>query len=207
MKKIDFSKYYESILTGIDKVGKLSKLYRILIFVGIFAVLIGPFVYFIYLPKVKKIEDLKKEQQMLDSRLLRAKAKVRQLKHLENEMQKAQAEFKMVKKKLPEQKEIPSLLANVSRSGHEAGLEFLLFQPGTEVKKDFYAEIPVSVNVSGSYHEVALFFDKVSRLSRIVNIDNINMTKGNTDSDNKLSTTCTAITYRFVEEQPPTSKK
>ena len=205
MKKIDFAKYSESILTGIDKVGKLSKLYRILIFFGIFAVLVGPFIYFIYLPKVKKIEDLKKEQQMLDSRLLRAQAKVRQLKHLENEMQKAQAEFKMVKKKLPEQKEIPSLLANVSRSGHEAGLEFLLFQPGTEIRKDFYAEIPVSINVSGSYHEVALFFDKVSRLSRIVNIDNINMS-GNT-TDNKLSTTCMAITYRFVEDQPPPPPK
>lgn len=205
MKKIDFAKYSESILTGIDKVGKLSKLYRILIFFGIFAILVGPFIYFIYLPKVKKIEDLKKEQQMLDSRLLRAQAKVRQLKHLENEMQKAQAEFKMVKKKLPEQKEIPSLLANISRSGHEAGLEFLLFQPGTEIRKDFYAEIPVSINVSGSYHEVALFFDKVSRLSRIVNIDNINMS-GNT-TDNKLSTTCMAITYRFVEDQPPPSPK
>ena len=59
MKKIDFAKYSESILTGIDKVGKLSKLYRILIFLGIFAVLVGPFIYFIYLPKVKKIEDLK----------------------------------------------------------------------------------------------------------------------------------------------------
>ena len=205
MKKIDFSKYYESILTGIDKVGKLSKLYRILIFLGIFAVLIGPFIWFIYLPKVKKIEDLKKEQQTLDSRLLRAKAKVRQLKHLENEMQKAQAEFKMVKKKLPEQKEIPSLLANISRSGHESGLEFLLFQPGPEIRKDFYAEIPVSIRVSGSYHEVALFFDKVSRLSRIVNIDNINMTSNKTD--NKLNTTCSAITYRFVEDQPPASKK
>lgn len=207
MKKIDFSKYYESILTGIDKVGKLSKLYRILIFLGIFTVLVGPFIYFIYLPKVKKIEDLKKEQQMLDSRLLRAEAKVRQLKHLENEMQKAQAEFKMVKKKLPEQKEIPSLLANVSRSGHEAGLEFLLFQPGSEIRKDFYAEIPVSIQVSGSYHEVALFFDKVSRLSRIVNIDNINMTKDKSSDDNKLNTTCSAITYRFVEEQPPPAKK
>ena len=205
MKKIDFSKYYESILTGIDKVGKLSKLYSILIFLGIFAVLIGPFIWFIYLPKVKKIEDLKKEQQTLDSRLLRAKAKVRQLKHLENEMQKAQAEFKMVKKKLPEQKEIPSLLANISRSGHESGLEFLLFQPGPEIRKDFYAEIPVSIQVSGSYHEVALFFDKVSRLSRIVNIDNINMTSNKTD--NKLNTTCSAITYRFVEDQPPASKK
>ena len=205
MKKIDFSKYYESILTGIDKVGKLSKLYRILIFLGIFAVLIGPFIWFIYLPKVKKIEDLKNEQQTLDSRLLRAQAKVRQLKHLENEMQKAQAEFKMVKKKLPEQKEIPSLLANISRSGHESGLEFLLFQPGPEIRKDFYAEIPVSIRVSGSYHEVALFFDKVSRLSRIVNIDNINMTSNKTD--NKLNTTCSAITYRFVEDQPPASKK
>ena len=205
MKKIDISKYTDSILKTIDKIGKLSKLYRILIFLGVFAILAGPFVWFVYLPKVEKIEELKKEQQMLDSKLLRANAKKRQLRHLQNEMKKAQAEFKMVKKKLPEQKEIPSLLANVSRSGHEAGLEFLLFQPGAEQKKDFYAEIPVSIRVSGKYHDVALFFDKVSRLSRTVNIDNIRMA-GN-KKDNKLDTSCTAITYRFVETQPPPKKK
>jgi type IV pilus assembly protein PilO len=205
MKKVDFSKFSEQVLAGIDKIGKLSKLYRILIFLAIFVVLVGPFIWFIYLPKVKKIDELKKEQQTLDSRLLRAKAKARQLKHLQKEMQKAQAEFKMVKKKLPEQKEIPSLLANVSRSGHEAGLEFLLFQPGAERQKNFYAEIPVSIQVAGGYHDVALFFDKVSRLSRIVNIDNINMAKGK--NDDKLNTSCTAITYRFVEAQPPPPKK
>lgn len=205
MKKIDISKISDSILTGIDKIGKLSKLYRILIFLGIFVILVGPFVWWVYLPKVKKIEELKNEQQLLDSSLLRAKAKIRQLRHLQNEMLRAQAEFKMVKKKLPEQKEIPSLLANVSRSGHEAGLEFLLFQPAPEIRKDFYADLPVSIRVSGSYHEVALFFDKVSRLSRIVNIDNIAMTRNKTD--NKLNTACTAITYRFVEPEPPPAPK
>ncbi|UCD31085.1 MAG: type 4a pilus biogenesis protein PilO [Desulfobacterales bacterium] len=205
MKKIDISKYADSILTTIDKIGKLSRLYRILIFLGIFAILVGPFIWFIYLPKMEKIEALEKEQQALDSRLLRANAKKRQLRHLQNEMKKAQAEFKMVKKKLPEQKEIPTLLANVSRSGHEAGLEFLLFQPGPEQRKDFYAEIPVSVQVSGKYHDVALFFDKVSRLSRIVNIDNIRM--GGFTTNSLLDTSCTAITYRFVEAQPPPAKK
>lgn len=205
MKKVDISKYTDSILKTIDKIGKLSKLYRILVFLGIFAILAGPFVWFIYLPKMEKIEELKNEQQALDSKLLRANAKKRQLKHLQKEMIKAQAEFKMVKKKLPEQKEIPSLLANISRSGHEAGLEFLLFQPGPEKRKDFYAEIPVSIRVSGKYHDVALFFDKVSRLSRIVNIDNIRI--AGITKDNKLETSCTAITYRFVEAQPPPAKK
>lgn len=206
MKKVEISKMNESILKMIDTIGKLSKLYRILIFLGIVAILVGPFVYFIYLPKVKKIEELKKEQQMLDTRLARANAKKRQLKHFQNEMEKAEAEFKIVKKKLPEKKEIPSLLANISQSGQEAGLEFILFQPGPEQRKDFYAEIPVAIQVSGQYHNVALFFDKVSRLSRIVNIDNIKLSQTKTEND-KLDTTCSAITYRFVETQPKPAPK
>ena len=109
-------------------------------------------------------------------------------------------EFKIVTKKLPEKKEIPALLSSVSQSGRDAGLEFLLFQPESEINQDFYAEIPVSMRVAGSYHNVALFFDKVARLSRIVNIDDIKMasTKGNMD----LITSCKAVTYRFVETKP-----
>ena len=205
MKKIDIKKYTESVLATIDKIGKLSKLYRLLIFLGIFAIIVGPFVWYFYLPKVKQIDELKKEQQMLDSRLLRANAKKRQLRHFQKEMEKARAEFKMVRKKLPEQKEIPSLLANVSRSGQEAGLEFLLFQPGAERRKDFFAEIPVAIQVTGKYHDVALFFDKVSRLSRIVNIDNIRIIESK--KDDKLDTVCTAITYRFIEAQPPSAQQ
>jgi type IV pilus assembly protein PilO len=98
---------------------------------------------------------------------------------------------------LPEKKEIPSLLTAISRAGRDVGLEFLLFQPGAEVPKEFYAEIPVSINVVGPYQNIALFFDKVARLFRVVNINDIAM--GSKGSTRDLNTTCTAITYRFIE--------
>jgi len=211
MKKIDFSKITSKVADAIgkvtDKVGKLSRLYRILIFIGIFAVLIGPFVYFVYLPKIQKIDQLKKEQGDLDSRLQRARAKASQLKSWLAKLEEAKTKFTVAMKKLPEKKEIPSLLANVSQSGQDAGLEFLLFQPKPEVTKEFYAEIPVSIKVSGGYHNVALFFDKVARLSRIVNMDNINMSEIKGKEGDKLDTSCTAITYRFVEAQPQVATK
>ena len=112
-------------------------------------------------------------------------------------MRDAEAEFKTALKALPDKREIPSLLTSVSRVGIESGLEFLLFQPQPEVMKEFYAEIPVSIRISGGYHNVALFFDRVARLPRIVNIKNIKMNKSK--GSLKLTTTCTAVTYRFVE--------
>ena len=143
---------------------------------------------------------LKKEHTTLEARLATAKAKANRLKYYQDKLKDAELEFKIVMKKLPEKKEIPALLSSVSQSGRDAGLEFLLFQPEPEQNKDFYAEIPVSIKVTGNYHTVALFFDKVARLSRIVNIDNIKMTstKGNTN----LITSCKAVTYRFAETTP-----
>ena len=110
---------------------------------------------------------------------------------------------------LPEKQEIPTLLASISRSGQDAGLEFILFKPEKENHKDFYAEIPVAIQVTGSYHNVALFFDKVARLSRIVNIDNINLTAKKEMAAGEgltLGTSCTAVTYRFIEPQEKDKK-
>jgi type IV pilus assembly protein PilO len=200
MKKIDTSKITNLFFDTIDKIGKLSKLYKILLCLGLFALLVGPFVYFSFLPKISKINALKKEHSTLETRLAKAKAKANRLKYFQDKLKDAEMEFKIVMKKLPEKKEIPGLLSSVSQSGRDAGLEFLLFQPEPEQNKDFYAEIPVSIKVTGSYHNVALFFDKVARLSRIVNIDDIKMasSKGNTN----LITSCKAVTYRFVETKP-----
>jgi type IV pilus assembly protein PilO len=200
MKKIDTSKITNLFFETIDKIGKLSKLYKILLCLGLFVLLVGPFVYFSFVPKISKINVLKKEHTTLETRLAKAKAKANQLKHYQAKLKEAEMEFKIVTKKLPEKKEIPALLSSVSQSGRDAGLDFLLFQPEPEKNQDFYAEIPVSMKVAGNYHNVALFFDKVARLSRIVNIDDIKMTstKGNTD----LITSCKAVTYRFVETKP-----
>lgn len=200
MKKVEISKFTKLFLEKIDKIGKLSKLYRILICFGIFLMLIGPCVYFSYQPKVKKIGKLKTEQETLETRLIRARAKAKKLEYFQDKLKKAQTEFKIAVKKLPEKKEIPSLLSNVSRSGHDSGLEFLLFEPKAERTKEFYAEIPVSIIVTGNYHKTVLFFDRVARLHRIVNIDDIKMTtiKGS----GELTTSCTAVTYKFVETKP-----
>jgi len=208
MKKIDTSKITTLFFETTAKIGKLSKLYKILLCLGLFVVLVGPFVYFSFVPKISKINVLKKEHASLETRLATAKAKANKLKDYQDKLKDAEMEFKMVMKKLPETKEIPGLLSSVSQSGRDAGLEFLLFQPESEQNRDFYAEIPVSIKVTGSYHNVALFFDKVARLSRIVNIDDIKMAsiQGSTD----LITSCKAITYRFVEtkpEQASSSKK
>jgi type IV pilus assembly protein PilO len=120
-------------------------------------------------------------------------------------MKAAESRFKLVMKSLPEKEEIPSLLSNISLSGQDAGLEFVLFQPKKEVKKDFYAEIPVAIKVTGKYHNVALFFDKVARLPRVVNIRNIMMTPGK--GNEKLSTGCTAVTYKFIDRPKKKSNK
>ena len=115
-------------------------------------------------------------------------------------MQEAEVQFKTAMRALPEREEIPSLLTSISRSGQDAGLEFLLFQPKSEVRKEFYAEIPVEMSVKGGYHDLAVFFDKVARLSRIVNIRNISMKRAGDTLD--LNTSCTAVTYKFVEPPP-----
>ncbi|OGP62838.1 MAG: hypothetical protein A2V65_02335 [Deltaproteobacteria bacterium RBG_13_49_15] len=198
MKKLDiFQKVVDPLLAGI---GRLTKLHKILMCALLFVVLSGSFTYFSYLPKFEEIGRLTKEQIKLDKELLASKQKASQIHVYREKMKAAEAQFFLAVQALPEKKEIPSLLTNISRSGQNSGLDFLLFQPQVELQKEFYEEIPVSIEVDGGYHNVAMFFDKVSRLSRIVNVQNIKMV--NQKDLLKLRTTCTAVTYRFVEKPP-----
>jgi type IV pilus assembly protein PilO len=182
-----------------EKVGQLNRLHRILICLGAFVLLAGGFFYFSYLPKIQEIDRLKTEKATLEQNLKVARKKAAQLAEYREKMKKAEEDFKVAKAVLPETREIPSLLTSVSDSAQGAGLDVPLFQPQAEVKKDFYAEIPVNIKVSGSYHNVASFFDNVSRLFRIVNIRDIDMKSGKSDTD--LQTSCTAVTYKFVETE------
>lgn len=197
MEKFDISlKAVEPLLKNI---GDLPKSRRILICVATFIVLIGSFFYFLYLPKFENLDQLNSEYKSLEQRLASAKKRAAQLNKYREDMKMAEIKFRIAMKALPDKKEIPSLLTSISESGKEAGLEFLLFQPESEINKDFYAEIPVSIKVAGNYHNVGLFFDKVSRLYRIVNIKDIVMAPPR--EGGVLNTSCTAVTYRFVETE------
>jgi type IV pilus assembly protein PilO len=203
MKKVNLS--LEKLTPMIEKIERLSKLQRILIYCGTFLILIGAFVYFSYIPKFKTIDKLEKEFAKVEKELAKAKRNAKQLNSWRNKMKMAEAQFKLVSKALPEKNEIPSLLANVSKSGQDAGLEFLLFQPKPEIDQDFYAEIPVSIQVLGDYHNVAVFFDAVSKMSRIVNIKDLTMRPSADGS--KLETSCTAVTYKFIEQSKKKKSK
>ncbi len=198
----------EKINPLLDKLEQLTKVQRIAIWAGLLIVLVGAFVYFSYYPKFKKIDTLKANLSKVEEQLAVAKKNARQLNAFRKQMQDAEEQFRVVMRALPENEEIPTLLTGISKSGKDAGLSFVLFQPKPEVKKDFYAEIPVSMKMTGDYHGVATFFESVAELNRIVNIKDVNMTPEKEGSE--LTTTCTAVTYKFIEaapEEPVRSKK
>jgi len=199
MKKIKIS--LESLSPVFEKVEKISKTQRMIIYFGTITILIGAFVYFSFLPKHKTINKLNQNYDKVEQKLASAKINSMQLGKFRNNMKKAEKDYRLVMKALPEKQEIPALLTGISQAGKVVGLEFLLFQPKAEIKKDFYAEIPVSIQGAGSYHNVGLFFDNVANLPRIVNIQEIKMTQ--LKGSDKLITSCSAVTYKFIDEAPP----
>ncbi len=195
----------EKISPFLDKLEQLTKIQRIAIWAGLLILLVGTFVYFSYYPKFKKIDALKANLSKVEEQLAVAKKNARQLNAFRKQMQDAEEQFRVVMRALPENEEIPTLLTGISKSGKDAGLSFVLFQPKPEVKKDFYAEIPVSIKMTGDYHGVATFFESVAELNRIVNIKDVNMTPEKEGS--ALTTTCTAVTYKFIEAAPEETKR
>jgi type IV pilus assembly protein PilO len=195
----------------IESIERLTRPQRIGIYAGVLVLIVGLSAWLLLWPKVDHIELLEKQLVQVQDELAKAKKNAAQLNDWRNQMKKKEAQYKTVMRALPEKEEIPSLLAGISQAGKDSGLEFLLFQPKPESTKDFYAEIPVDISVSGTYHEVAVFFDKVANLPRIVNIRDIKMApQSKQDGGNDLVTTCQAVTYKFIEstgQQPKGSRK
>jgi type IV pilus assembly protein PilO len=191
----------EGMPTGafFEKVEKLKMIHRILILVGTIVLLAGIFVALIYIPKSQEITRLNNEIASLEKQINQAKIKARTLKKFEAEQVEVEAQFREALKLLPNEREIPTLLRSITQLGSDANLEFRLFSPNKEKARDFYIEIPVSMEVSGTYHDVATFFDKVGRMKRIVNILDISMKPVKERSTN-LTTKCNAVTYRFKRE-------
>ena len=188
-----------------EKIEKISMPIRIAIFLGTIVLLAGLFIWFIYLPKseeiAKTLAEIATLQQKLNQAIVRAKA----LKKFEAEYAEVDAQFQEALKLLPNTKEIPSLLKAITQLGTDSQLEFLLFSPQRERAQDFFMEIPVSIEVSGTYHNVAIFFDKVGQMERIVNILNVSMTPQK-DRSTILTTRCDAVTYRFKGETDATQQ-
>lgn len=182
----------------IEKIEKVKMIYRVLILAGTLALLGGIFVWQFYIPKTEQIARTSIEITGLKQQINQAKIKSRNLAKFEAEEAQAEAQFQEALELLPKKREIPSLLRSVSQLGIDSNLEFRLFSPRVEMLRGFYIEIPVSIQVKGNYHDVAVFFDKVGRMKRIVNIIDVSMRP--IGDSGELNTQCTAVTYRFKDK-------
>ena len=185
-----------------EKLEQLTKIQRILISVGVFVLIIGTVGWYFYRPKFVDLGKLEKKLEKIEKQLHAAKRNAAALDKFKAEMKEAETQFQLAMQALPEKEEIPQLLTSISKSGKDAGLHFFLFEPKPEIRKEFYAEIPVAINVAGAYHNLAIFFDKIARLSRIVNVRDIHL--AHNKDGLTLSAACTAVTYKFVEPLPKT---
>ena len=186
-------------LGGLSTVPPRQKILLAVLFCGL---VVTGYYYLYYRDASQRIVAKETELASLQSKIREQQAIAANLRSFQEEVRRLEAQLSLLLEQLPNSAEIPSLLKSVSDIGKESGLEFLRFAPSGEVRKDFYAEIPVSISVNGDYHSFALFSDKVAHYPRIVNLSNIAFSSPKPAGDNLVLVTvnCTATTYRFLDQ-------
>ena len=182
----------------VESINSKSFQARILILAVIIAVLAGAFYYFLLEPKQSEIKSLQTTLQKREKLRNEYENIARELPKFEAENKRLQNEFKQAAKKLPVKKEIATLIDSIYSAVNASGLKPIAFTPKKEVQKEVYIEIPISLNVRGSYFELANFFDRIAKLPRIVNIRNLVLkVSKNTRKKMILNATFSAVTFRI----------
>lgn len=186
-----------------EKYAKLNNKTKYLVAVGLIILPAALFYFLIFQPQSTKMINLNSQITGLQNDIAKVKKAVSDLPKYKRELEEVKKEFEATSVLLPKSQEIPNLLRNISDLGKNAGLDFLTFTPGQEVPKDFYAEIPIDITIKGPYHNLGVFLDKVSKLDRIVTVNNITIDKPEQDgSEMMLNSACKLLTYRFTNIKP-----
>jgi len=147
------------------------------------------------------------ERSELQEQELRATFEERQTKTANFDAYRAQLaeierSFGTMLRQLPGRTEVPNLLVDISQTGLGAGLEEKLFQPMGEIRRDFYAELPIKIRLTGSFHELGNFVSGIAALPRIVTLHDIRIRPISPDLYDELTLDVTAKTYRYLDEDP-----
>ncbi|MCM0083684.1 type 4a pilus biogenesis protein PilO [Geomonas sp. Red32] len=185
----------------VEKILKLPTRQKVAILALILIMEGGLLFNFLYRPQMVALKDLQTKVDDMERQIRENRAIANNLPRYKAEYEQLKQDLDTALTELPNQKEIPSLLTSISSAGKNAGLDFLLFRPRSEVPKEFYAEVPVDIAVAGTYNNVADFFVAVGNLPRIVNINNVNVSDiKNANGRITLKVTCLATTFRFLEK-------
>jgi type IV pilus assembly protein PilO len=170
--------------------------------VGIaFLVLSALGIYFLVWDEQRpKLQQFAAEEQHLRQEFKDKHAKAVNLELYKQQLKDIERSFGALLRQLPGRTEVPSLLVDISQTGLAAGLEEKLFQPQPEQRKDFYAELPIKIRLTGSYHQFGEFVSGLAALPRIVTLHDIDIKPDNKDAYDQLSLELTAKTYRYLDE-------
>jgi len=185
----------------VEKLLKLPFYQRVSMLAALVVLVIGAFVWFIWLPEFEKLAEMDKDIARLDAEYIQKKRIADNLPKFKEEFAKMEKLLEVALTQLPNKKEIPTLLTNLATLAKDSGLEVVTFTPRGEVNKGFYAEVPASVELVGSYHQIAEFAQAVGKLSRIVNIGDLDLSSPTvTGNTAELRIKCNVTTFRFVEK-------
>jgi len=191
-----------------DTILKLPLSRRLIILGLVNLVIAGGIYWFLTGPKRDEARNLKQDLQNLEIRLRDSRTIAADIPRYRREKEEMDAKLKAAVAQLPNEKEIPDLIDSISLSGKKAGLKILLFRPGREEERDFYAEVPVNMTVEGRFESLYNFSVKVGTLPRIVNIGNMNITSaGRKGRAPVLKANFVATTFRFIPVQAQEGRK
>jgi type IV pilus assembly protein PilO len=199
-------------LQGLDPrdVGRWPFIFRALTVVLVFVVATGLLVWqFVYRGNLPDLRQAEAEQQQLWNTFDQKQRKAANLEAYRQQLAEIERSFGAMLRQLPGKTEVPNLLVDISQTGLASGLQEKLFQPAAEVRRDFYAELPIKIRLTGSYHEFGAFVSGIAALPRIVTLHDIQITQNTTRvsrrgvaaaSSDELTLDVTAKTYRYLEE-------
>ena len=156
--------------------------------------------YFVWLDDKPVLDREKRKETELKAAFEDRQRKAANFDAYRTQLAEIERDFGAMLRQLPGKTEVPSLLVDISQTGLGAGLEEKLFQPTGEVQKDFYAELPIKLRYTGSYHELGKFVSGIAALPRIVTLHDIDIKPAEKDSTSSLMLEVTAKTYRYLEE-------
>jgi type IV pilus assembly protein PilO len=150
-------------------------------------------------------QEKQKQQQLADlqNQIRQLEATANRLPEFQREVQALEARLETLKRILPPEKEMPDLMRRVQYLAAQSSLAIRTFTPAQTVQKDFYVEVPVNIDVDGTYHNLGAFFDRISRMSRLVNIGNVKIKSQSSQSiNNTIAVSAVATTYVYQEPPP-----
>ncbi|MDP1659407.1 MAG: type 4a pilus biogenesis protein PilO [Methylotenera sp.] len=194
----------------INNAGSLPAAVKAVLLAAIFLVILALGYYFLWTDAFTSLDTAKSKEQELRTVFLDKQAQAVNLEGYKQQMVEIEKTFGALLRQLPDKSQMDGLLTDINQAGLNRGLEFDLFKPGQETQAEFYAEMPISIKVLGTYHDLGAFATDISKLSRIVTLNDIYVTSGGKDAksaDAVLVMEATARTYRYLDADEIASKR